>query len=188
MREINLLLASGSPRRAFLLEQLDLSFRVMVSHVEEIVPDNMTNATAPIYLARLKGGALLDQIKPGEILLAADTVVIHNNEVLGKPENEAQAIQILSRLGGGYHSVLTGVYISDGIKHSTFGVETIVEMDKLTEQEAAYYVKKYKPYDKAGSYGIQEWIGWAKIKQIQGSYSNIMGLPTREVYAALSRF
>jgi septum formation protein len=188
MFKYKILLASGSPRRSFLLKELDLPHRIVISDVEEIVPDDMHYTQVPEYLARLKGNACLKQLKKNEILVAADTVVIHQNEILGKPKNQSDAAIILQRLSGEKHEVISGVFLTDGKTHKSFSVETGVLFDQMTSQEIDYYVKNYSPMDKAGSYGIQEWVGWAKIKRIEGSYSNIMGLPTQELYRALESY
>ena len=188
MIENHILLASGSPRRSYLLTQLDLDFRVIVSNVEEVVPEGMPASDVPEYLAQLKGKSCVARLEENEILLAADTIVIHEDEILGKPVDQLEAKRILNRLSGGRHSVITGVYLTNLTKSTSFSVKTDVGLDQLSEAEIEYYVQKYQPLDKAGSYGIQEWIGWAKINRIEGSYSNIMGLPTREVFQALSNF
>jgi len=180
-----ILLASGSPRRSFLLDQMDITFRVFSSDVEEVIPDGMGYADVPSYLAALKGRASLSERRSDEILLAADTVVIYKNAVLGKPRDAQDAYMILKKLSGDVHDVITGVYLNDGKSEKTFSDTTKVEMSELSDDEIDYYTKTYKPSDKAGAYGIQEWIGWAKIKAIHGSYSNIMGLPTHLVYEEL---
>ncbi len=183
-----ILLASGSPRRAYLLEQLDIKFRIVVSDVEEIIPDNMQNRDVPEYLARLKGSPCLEQLQPGEILLAADTVVVFENTIIGKPQGKDEAAEILKQLSGNKHTVISGVFLSNKDKSLSFSVRTEVVFDVLKNEEIDYYINTYKTLDKAGAYGIQDWIGWSKIKRISGSYSNIMGLPTREVYQALADF
>ena len=183
-----ILLASGSPRRAFLLNQLDIAHRIIISDVDEIVPDEMIVGEVPVYLAELKGNACLQQLATDEILLAADTIVVYENDIIGKPANQAVARETLRRLSGTSHEVISGVFLTDGRKKAAFSVATRVTIDTMTDAEIEYYVKKYQPLDKAGSYGIQEWIGWAKIERIEGSYSNIMGLPTRELFQALKGF
>lgn len=183
-----ILLASASPRRSFLLEQMDLDFRVYSSDVDEIIPEHHPIEDVPAYLAKLKGEASAHERRANEILVAADTIVVFENEILGKPTHASGASETLQRLQGKFHQVISGVYMTNGRQEKILSVTTDVEMEAISQEEIAYYVNRYQPMDKAGSYGIQEWIGWAKVKSIKGSYSNIMGLPTREVYRALSDF
>ncbi len=183
-----ILLASASPRRSYLLDMLDVTFRVASSNVEEIIPPDMSGNEAPAYLAKLKGEACMHLLESDEILLAADTVVIHRNKILGKPASHYEARNILMQLSDEIHQVITGVYLSDGVKTISSSVATTVQVDRLSEDEIMYYIENYEVLDKAGAYGIQDWIGWAKIKSITGSYSNIMGLPTNKVYQLLSNF
>lgn len=171
-----------------LLDEMGIGFRVVVPNVEEIIPVGMGVSDAPAYLAALKGRTIVDQLQANELLLAADTVVIHNGELLGKPADVEDAKRILRRLSGNKHDVISGVFISDGRKEVNFSVQTSVHFDPLRDDEIDHYIKVFKPLDKAGSYGIQDWIGWAKINHIEGSYSNIIGLPTREVFRAIQEF
>lgn len=181
-----IILASGSPRRRELLGMLDIEFRVDTSHaVDETVPPGLdVNETAP-YLSRLK--AMAYPIAPGErkLVITADTVVIIDGEVLGKPRDKAEACEMLMRLQGRTQKVITGVTVRTADSVSTFSAESEVEFAPLSEKEIAYYVERYSPLDKAGAYGIQEWIGAAGIKGITGSFYNVMGLPVQRLYALL---
>lgn len=183
------ILASGSPRRRELMAMLDLDFRVDTSKsVEEIVPEDLQAEKVPGFLSRLKAQPYLRELKPNEVLITADTIVILNGKVIGKPQNECDAHRILSELSGQVHQVITGVTVSRyAEKPETFSEVTEVEFDTLTDEEIAYYVDKYQPMDKAGAYGIQEWIGAAAVKGIRGSFYNVMGLPIHRLYCALKK-
>lgn len=188
MNKPQILLASGSPRRAMLLEEMDYAYRIIRPDVEEIIPENMPTEEAPAYLAQLKGQTVLSQLGANEILLAADTIVVLDGQIVGKPTNVDHAKETIKRLSGNQHHVITGVYLANSDRDLKFSVKTTVYFDDISDAETDYYISNYKPLDKAGSYGIQEWIGWTKIIRIEGSYSNIIGLPTREVYQALMSF
>lgn len=184
-----LILASKSPRRKFLLEQGDFVFRVVTQDTDESYDDTMDITTVPEYLSTLKAKAVHDHLTDNEIIVAADTVVISpNKEILGKPKNSQYAIEILSQLSDGTHDVITGVSLLSNTKSISFSVTSTVDFDALDPSEIDYYVDNYKPFDKAGAYGIQDWIGWCKIKSIRGSYSNIMGLPMNALYKKLLTF
>lgn len=180
------ILASGSPRRRELLEMLDVDFRVDTSHpVDEIVPDGTPAEEVPVYLSRLKASAY--PLAPGEkkVVITADTVVILDGKVLGKPVDEADACRMITLMQGRKQKVVTGVTVRTPDCCRTFSAESVVEFAPLTADEIAYYVAKYKPFDKAGAYGIQEWIGAAGIKGISGSFYNVMGLPVQRLYSVL---
>ena len=180
------ILASGSPRRRELLEMLDVNFRVDTSHpVDEIVPDGTPAEEVPVYLSRLKASAY--PLAPGEkkVVITADTVVIFDGKVLGKPVDEADACRMITLMQGREQKVVTGVTVRTPDCCQTFAAESVVEFAPLTADEIAYYVAKYKPFDKAGAYGIQEWIGAAGIKGISGSFYNVMGLPVQRLYSVL---
>lgn len=183
------ILASKSPRRKFLLEQADIHFRIVTQDTDETFDPDMDVYKVAEFLACLKGDAVYSQISKDEIIIAADTIVISpTKEVMGKPTNADDAQRILSDLSNAPHEVVTGVSMMSIDKCESFSVISTVYFDQLTEEEIDYYIEKYRPFDKAGAYGIQEWIGWCKIKKIEGSYSNIMGLPMHEVYNALRIF
>lgn len=180
------ILASGSPRRRELLEMLDVEFRVDTSHpVDEIVPDGTPAEEVPVYLSRLKASAY--PLAPGEkkVVITADTVVILDGKVLGKPEDEADACRMITLMQGREQKVVTGVTVRTPDLCQTFSAESVVDFAPLAADEIAYYVAKYKPFDKAGAYGIQEWIGAAGIKGISGSFYNVMGLPVQRLYSVL---
>ncbi len=180
------ILASGSPRRRELLEMLDVNFRVDTSHpVDEIVPDGTPAEEVPVYLSRLKASAY--PLAPGEkkVVITADTVVIIDGKVLGKPVDEADACRMITLMQGREQKVVTGVTVRTPDLCQTFSAESVVDFAPLAADEIAYYVAKYKPFDKAGAYGIQEWIGAAGIKGISGSFYNVMGLPVQRLYSVL---
>ncbi|WP_303023998.1 Maf family nucleotide pyrophosphatase [Duncaniella muris] len=180
------ILASGSPRRRELLEMLDVNFRVDTSHpVDEIVPDGTPAEEVPVYLSRLKASAY--PLAPGEkkVVITADTVVILDGKVLGKPVDEADACRMITLMQGREQKVVTGVTVRTPDLCQTFSAESVVDFAPLAADEIAYYVAKYKPFDKAGAYGIQEWIGAAGIKDISGSFYNVMGLPVQRLYSVL---
>lgn len=179
-----IILASGSPRRKELLAMLDVEFRVDTSRsVEEIVPDGTAAEEVPAYLSRLKAAPYIESLTAEEILVTADTVVILNGQVIGKPKDAADAKAILHKLQGQTHIVVTGVtFATAALAPRTFTETTEVEFSPLTDEEIDYYVSHYKPFDKAGAYGIQEWIGAAAVKGMRGSFYNVMGLPVNRLY------
>ncbi|MCX4331165.1 MAG: Maf family nucleotide pyrophosphatase [Muribaculaceae bacterium] len=182
------ILASGSPRRRELMAMLDVDFRVDTSRpVDEVVPEGTSAEETPAYLSRLKAQPYMDSLRPDEVLVTADTVVILDGKVIGKPKDADDARATLARLAGKTHKVITGVSIGrpDG-SLTTFSEVTEVEFDTLTPAEIDYYVERYSPLDKAGAYGIQEWIGAAAVKGIRGSFYNVMGLPIHRLYRALT--
>ena len=181
------ILASGSPRRRELLGMLDVDFRVDTSRsVDEVVPAGMPADEVPAYLSRLKAQPYLADLKDDEVLLTADTVVILHGRVIGKPRSKADAKRILAELAGETHRVVSGVSIGlPGGRLETFSEVTEVEFSPLTAEEIDYYVERYSPLDKAGAYGIQEWIGAAAVKGIRGSFYNVMGLPINHLYRRL---
>lgn len=183
------ILASGSPRRRELLEMLDVNFRVDTSHpVDEIVPDGTPAEEVPVYLSRLKASAY--PLAPGEkkVVITADTVVILDGKVLGKPVDEADACRMITLMQGREQKVVTGVTVRTPDLCQTFSAESVVDFAPLAADEIAYYVAKYRPFDKAGAYGIQEWIGAAGITKIDGCFYNVMGLPLHALYMQLSKF
>lgn len=183
-----LILASGSPRRRELIGMLGVDFRVDTSKpVEEIVPEGTPADEVPMVLSRIKAEPYLADLKANEVLITADTVVILDDEVIGKPKNLKEAKEILSRLSGRTHRVVTGVSICRaGQQPETFSETTEVIFDPLSAEEIDYYVETFKPLDKAGAYGIQEWIGAAAVKGLKGSYYNVMGLPVHALYRHLT--
>ncbi|WP_153396816.1 Maf family protein [Chryseobacterium vaccae] len=181
---MKILLASQSPRRKELLSGLGFDFEVVKIDCEEILPDIIRVEEAAAYLSELKADAFEGQDED-EILLTADTVVAIDGQILGKPKDENDARKMLRSLSGKTHQVFTGITLKKADKTVTETDVADVELDELTDDEIEYYIQKYKPFDKAGSYGIQEWLGMAKIKKITGSFYTIMGLPTHLVYKIL---
>lgn len=181
---MKLLLASQSPRRKELLTDLGFTFDVVKIDCGEIIPEHIKVGEAAGYLSVLKADAFRT-LEKGEVLLTADTIVTIDNQLLGKPEDENDAREMLRLLSGRTHQVYTGITIKTGEKTITETDVADVEFDDLSENEIEYYIQHYKPFDKAGSYGIQEWLGMAKIKKVNGSFYTIMGLPTHLVYKIL---
>lgn len=184
---MKLLLASQSPRRKQLLEELGFSFETIKIDCEEIIPDQLDIEHAAAYLSELKAEAY-QNIAKDEVVLTADTVVICNGEILGKPKDRVEATHMLEKLSNNFHFVHTAFTLKSSEKILTINDVAKVYLKKLTRGEIENYIEKYKPYDKAGAYGIQEWIGMAKIEKIEGSFYTIMGLPTHLLYDALQEF
>jgi len=189
LRQYNIILASASPRRAQLLKEMGLEFEVKPKHVDEIIPKNLSPKEIAEYLSKLKADAFSEkEIGVKTLIITADTIVALKQEILGKPVDRLDAVQILKKLSGKSHKVITGVTLRSLLKQRTFSVKTEVDFKNLTDKEIDYYINAYKPYDKAGAYGIQEWIGHAAIEKINGSYFNVMGLPTHKLYEELIIF
>ncbi len=185
-----LFLGSQSPRRKQLLAEMGFEFEVLtILNLEENYPAELESHLVPTYLSDHKASELFTYIpNPNGTLITADTVVIINNEILGKPETTENAFAMLSKLSGHTHEVITGVTIKNSTKQISFSDTTEVTFRALTNEEINYYIDNYKPFDKAGSYGIQEWIGLAGISSINGSYFNVVGLPTEKLFHELTRF
>ena len=179
-----IILASQSPRRKQLMEMAELQFDVLIADVDETNPPGMPGAQVPAFLACKKADAVAHLVHDA-IVIAADTVVLLDDEILGKPKDTADAITMLKKLSGRTHTVVTGVCIRKGEKERTFSCTTLVSFRSLTDTQIAHYVNNYRPFDKAGSYAIQEWIGVTGIEKITGDYYNVMGLPIGEVLIAL---
>ncbi|WP_339677994.1 Maf family nucleotide pyrophosphatase [Cyclobacterium marinum] len=180
-----IILSSNSPRRQQLLRDLGFSFEVKTMHTDESFPADMEATRVAAYLAEKKANTFLPHLKDQQVLITADTIVIANQTILNKPQNEEEAIKMLHSINGKSHMVVTGVCIVDTNKKTTFSDLTEVTFSKLSEEEISFYVRTFKPYDKAGAYGIQEWIGMVGIDSINGSYYNVMGLPVNLVYKSL---
>lgn len=180
------LLGSGSPRRRELLSMMDIEFdTIRLNDVNEVFPASLHTEEVAAYLSRLKAQSYIDKIDSETILITADTVVIVDDKIMGKPQNASEAKFMLQRLSGGNHKVITGVSLTTAGAIHTFDEVTIVEFDKISDADIDYYVEKYHPFDKAGSYGIQEWIGLIGVKKIDGCFYNVMGLPTSALYRHL---
>jgi septum formation protein len=180
-----LILGSGSPRRKELLAGLGFDFEVRTKDTDEHYPESLALADVPEYLAELKAKALFADLSEEEIVLCADTIVILKGRILGKPTSREEAIEMLTELSGETHEVITGVFIGNKSFQTCFSDRTEVTFGKLTQSEIANYIDNYKPYDKAGSYGVQEWIGYVAVEKMNGSYTTVMGLPTHLVYREL---
>jgi len=185
----SLILASNSPRRQQLLKGLDVDFEIWsTNHEDESYPDDLPVEQVPTYLAKHKASFFTERLSNDTILITCDTVVVCNGKVLGKPIDYADAVAILKQLSGNKHTVITGVCMSTANKSSCFSSFTDVYFRHLTDEEIEYYIERYKPYDKAGAYGIQEWIGYVAIERIEGSYFNVMGLPVQKLHNELLNF
>jgi len=184
----NLILGSASPRRQQLLKDMGFSFKAVSIDADESFSSSLRAEQIPVYLSEKKAGLYPEKLKDNEILITADTVVWVDNIVLNKPANDFEATQMLQFLSGKMHQVFTGVCITSNTKKVSFFDETNVYFKPLTEQEISFYIKNYKPFDKAGSYGAQDWLGLIAIEKIEGSYFNVMGLPTHKLYEQLNLF
>ena len=181
-----IILASQSPRRKQLLEWAEIPFEVMVADTDESYPEELSPENIAVYIARNKAVAIKQSNNITVPVLAADTIVVLQNEIIVKPKDRADAIDILTRLAGNHHKVITGVVILNGDQEISFADVTDVEFHPLTKTQIEFYVDKYKPYDKAGAYAIQEWIGVVGIKTINGDFYNVMGLPVSRVVQAVN--
>src|ERR1035437_8737923 len=183
-----IILASKSPRRKELLAGLNLPFEVIVHEVDEIFPDGLPMEEIPVYLAKLKAEPFINELKSDTLVITADTIVWIDDVVLGKPNDYQHAAEMLRQLSGKKHVVVTGVCLTTKEKQVAFSASTDVWFKDLNDDEIDYYLKNYQPYDKAGSYGVQEWIGYIAIERIEGSYFNVMGLPVQRLYEELKKF
>jgi len=189
LKRYNLILASRSPRRQMLLQGLDLVFEIKVKNTKEVFPEDLNYEEVPEYLAKLKAEAFdVAALKKNDVIITADTIVVLNGEIIGKPKNKTEAKQILSRLSGKEHTVITGVCLTSRESQTTFSASSKVKFRDLKADDIDYYVEEYMPLDKAGAYGIQEWIGYVAIEKITGSFYNVMGLPTQLLFEELIQF
>ena len=184
-----IILASNSPRRRELLAGLDLDFEVkVIKGIDESYPETMAPDKVAQYIAAKKADAYVPTIHEDDLVITADTVVIVDNDILGKPHDESEAKAMLRRISGRSHQVVTGVCLVTKDKRREFSVSTDVTFRSLSESEIDYYVSHYRPFDKAGAYGIQEWIGYVGVTGLNGSYFNVMGLPVQRIYSELQHF
>lgn len=183
-----IILASQSPRRKQLLEWAEIPFEIYVRETAETFPPDLSLESIPIHIARNKAMAVQAELGNQAVIVAADTLVVHQDTILGKPVHREEAVSMLLALSGSDHRVITGVVIRQGHKEISFFDSTEVSFHSLTLEQIEFYVDKYKPYDKAGAYAIQEWIGVTGIKSIVGDFYNVMGLPVSRVIQALSQF
>ena len=185
MDNIQIVLGSKSPRRHALIKELGFPVKIKTLEIEEVYSQEMPVEQVPQYLAQLKSQPYLASLEPNELLITSDTVVILKNELLGKPANETEAKKMLQRLSGNTHEVITGVSMTLDGKTVNISAKTKVHFKELTESQIDHYVHTYQPLDKAGSYGIQEWIGYIGISGIEGCYYNVMGLPVSAIHSAI---
>jgi septum formation protein len=188
LKNKRIILASKSPRRQELLKGLGLTFEVRTKDIEETYAADLRAEDVPVFLSEKKANEFLHELKSGEIIITSDTIVIHQGKILEKPKSKEDAHQMLRRLADSEHVVVTGVCIQSLEKKVVFSDLTRVEFSALTDEEIDFYIENYKPFDKAGSYGAQDWIGFVAIKKLTGSYFNVMGLPVHRVYAELKKF
>ena len=188
LKEYKIILASGSPRRQQFFKDLDLDFEIKIKEIEEVYPDTLTGVEITNYIAELKAAAFNDNINENEIIITSDTLVWLNNKAIGKPKDHQDAFEMLKSLSNKTHEVITSVCFKTKFKTDIIHETTKVTFNELSDSQIKYYLDTYKPFDKAGSYGIQDWIGLVGIIKIEGSYTNVVGLPTEKVFQYLSNF
>ena len=187
--DYNKILASNSPRRKELLSGLDLSYEIKVlPDIDESYPDTIDKKEVAEYISKKKASAYLPYLEEKSLLITADTIVLLDDKIYGKPIDEEDAVQMLKELSGKTHQVITGVTLTTLNRQKSFSVFSEVRFAELETSEIEYYVSRYKPLDKAGAYGIQEWIGYVAVEYLSGSYFNIMGLPIQRLYQEIKRF
>ena len=188
LKKYKVVLASNSPRRKELLGGLGIGYEVKtMPDIDESYPDGLSMEEVPVYIARSKADAYRPLMQPDELIITADTIVWLDGVVMGKPKGEEEARDMLRRLSGQKHQVVTGVCLTTIDRQQSFATVTDVTFDRLTEEEITHYVSHYQPMDKAGAYGIQEWIGYVGVRSIKGSYFNVVGLPIQRLYQELKR-
>ncbi|MFQ3173371.1 MAG: septum formation protein [Flavobacterium sp.] len=187
LKQYKLILASGSPRRQQFFKDLELDFEIRLKEIEEIFPAELKAAEITNYLAELKASAFEGELRQNEILITSDTIVWHNEKALGKPKDKQDAFAILKSLSNATHEVITSVCFKTASKTDLLYEITKVTFNELSDEAILYYIDNYKPYDKAGAYGIQEWLGFIGVSKVEGSYANVMGLPVDKVYDYLNK-
>lgn len=185
LKDYKLILASGSPRRKRFFEDLGMTFEIRLKPIDEIYPEELKGSEISEYLSELKASAFKGLLKSKEILVTSDTVVWHNNESLAKASNKDEAAEMLHKLSNSWHEVITSVSLTTLSAQKTISSSTKVKFSELSDNEIDFYIKQDQPFDKAGGYGIQEWLGAIAIESIEGSYNNVVGLPTHLVYKTL---
>jgi len=189
LKKYHIILASNSPRRQELLAGLDIDFEVKVlPYIDENYPKNLPLQQIAEFIAKEKADAYRRVMRSGDLIITADTVVIAGEEVMGKPKDVADAHRMLRKLSGCTHQVITGVCLTTFDSQRVFSVSTDVTFKQLTDEEISFYIDTYRPFDKAGAYGIQEWIGYVGVTGLSGSYFNVMGLPVQRIYTELTTF
>jgi septum formation protein len=183
------ILASKSPRRQFLMKELGFDFEIIIKDVEETYPAHLKREEIALFLCELKARAFdLSEFKPGDILITADTIVWHEGQVLGKPVDAVDAFDILSRLAGSRHEVVTAICLKSRERQHSFYDVSEVWFKPMSPKQLNYYIEHFRPFDKAGAYGVQEWIGYVGVERIEGSFFNVMGFPTHRFYEELEKF
>lgn len=188
LKEYRIILASRSPRRQQMLRELGLKFEIVIKEYDEVYPDNLTGEEIARYISYEKAALFKNDLCEKEIVITADTIVWCNNQVLGKPIDREDAARILKEISGNTHDVITGVSVRSDKKEITFSETTRVTFERLSDDEIYFYIDNFKPYDKAGAYGIQEWIGLVACSRIEGSYFNVVGLPVQKLFKELIKF
>lgn len=189
LNKYEIVLASNSPRRKELLQRMGVNFKVRTLFgIDESYPDSLRGEDIVCYISRNKAKAYQSSMAPNELLITADTIVYVDGDVMGKPKNAEQAKEMLHKLSGKTHQVITGVTIVTAKRTENFGVTSQVKFTSITDEEINFYVNNYLPFDKAGAYGIQEWIGIVAVEEIKGSYFNVVGLPVQRLYQKLKTF
>jgi septum formation protein len=189
LKNYRIILASNSPRRKELLSGLDVDYETrVIPDVDESYPNTIPLEDVAAFLAKKKASAYLELLRDDELLITSDTIVLLENMILGKPANEEESYLMLRTLSGKTHKVITAVCLTSTEKQVCFSDTSLVTFGQLTDTEISYYVSKYKPFDKAGAYGVQEWIGYMAVERIEGSYFNVMGLPVFKLYKELKEF
>ena len=188
LKSKNLILASGSPRRQELLKSLGVPFKIRIKEINEVYPKHLQKSEISDYLAQLKSNAFVEELNPKDLLITSDTIVWYHNMALGKPKSKDDAFQMLQKLSGKTHEVITSVCLKSLQKEDIFNSITKVTFKELSTEEIQFYIDNYNPMDKAGAYGIQDWIGQIGITKIEGSYFNVMGFPIHKIYSQLLKF
>ena len=188
LNKYRIILASRSPRRQQLLTELGLRFEVVIKEYPETYPENLKGKEIALFVAKQKSDLFKGEISDNDVVITADTIVWCNNKVLGKPLNDEDAARILKEISGNTHEVITGVSILSTAREKAFSVSTKVTFDVISDEEIEFYIRSYRPFDKAGAYGIQEWIGIIACTHIEGSYFNVVGLPVHRLYKELQSF
>ena len=186
LKKYKIILASGSPRRQQFFKDLDLDFEIRLKDVEEIYPSELKAVEITDYLAKLKANTFEGELKENEILVTSDTIVWHQNKALGKPKSAEEAFEMIKSMSNATHEVITSVCFKTSDSSTLLHDITKVTFNDLSDEAILYYIENYKPYDKAGAYGIQEWFGFMAVAKVEGSYTNVMGLPTAKVYDFLT--
>ena len=188
LKSKNLILASGSPRRQELLKSLGVPFEIRIREIDEVYPKHLKKSEISDYLAQLKSNAFVEELTPKDLLITSDTIVWYHNMALGKPKSKDDAFQMLQKLSGKTHEVITSVCLKSLQKEDIFSSITKVTFKELSSKEIQFYIDNYNPMDKAGAYGIQDWIGQIGVTKIEGSYFNVMGFPIHKIYSQLLKF